>query len=119
MLSGEHQSDGIGLEDPHPVVNALIDVSDQESGQLVYARAKRAVRVIREAVQAERLIAALGCITLDLARQNAEFLVRLDILVDLSRRSPERTARHATRGGYPTASNPIPSSLMDQKSVFS
>ncbi len=32
MLSCEHQSDGIGLEDPHLAENTLIDVSGQESG---------------------------------------------------------------------------------------
>jgi hypothetical protein len=40
MLRSEDQSDGIGRENPHPAVNALIAVSDQESGQLVDARAK-------------------------------------------------------------------------------
>ena len=84
ILAGEHQSDGVGLEDSCPAVSTLIDVCEQESGQLVDARAQCTIRVIREAVQAERLVDTAVRLTLDLARQDSKFLVRFDVFVDLA-----------------------------------
>src|SRR6516162_7048724 len=83
ILPGEHQSDRVGFEDACPTVDTMVDVSEEESGQLIDSRAQRAIRVVRETVQAHRLVAASRRVTLNLAPQDSHSLVCLQFLVDL------------------------------------